>query len=179
MPFFIKKAEILKVETGQIRDVTDEVGVDFEYVCWPPYIWEEGNFSCDCNMELFFERADGREPNGEGLACGDDRFEVCLTSRDGQVWASGGVFEEDGGRRRRMSESEDERKWRHIAQDADTKLLEIKLIVPNLEGLGELIEAVKEYTAPAPLVGERDMMPSMKRTREALRACGIEMEGEG
>ncbi len=75
-----------------------------------------------------------------------------------------------------MSETEAERKWRHIAQDADTVLLEILKVVPNPEGLGELIEAVKEYAAPAPLIGERDMMPSMRRTRVALSACGIEWQ---
>lgn len=29
------------------------------------FLWEEGNYSCDCNRHLFWERAHGREPPDE------------------------------------------------------------------------------------------------------------------
>ncbi len=69
-----------------------------------------------------------------------------------------------------MSETEAERKWRHIAQDADTVLLEILKVVPNPEGLGELIEAVKLCANPT------TQFTAMEKAKAALRACEIEVE---
>lgn len=41
------------------------------------YIWEDGNYSCDCNRRSFFLRAaDEEEP--EENACGDGAFSVRL-----------------------------------------------------------------------------------------------------
>lgn len=39
------------------------------------FIWEEGNFSCDCNRELFFRRA-GERPEIDNPECGDTRYRI-------------------------------------------------------------------------------------------------------
>lgn len=44
------------------------------------FIWEDGNFSCDCNRELFFARAKGLpEPD---VYCSGGRFRVEKIVRD-------------------------------------------------------------------------------------------------
>lgn len=53
------------------------------------FIWEEGNFACDCNRHLFFERAAGRE--GEDCDCGAELYSVRLYSVE-----DGGLLYEDG-----------------------------------------------------------------------------------
>jgi hypothetical protein len=40
------------------------------------YIWEEGNFACDCNRHDFFQDADN-EDRTEGT-CSDDKYTVAL-----------------------------------------------------------------------------------------------------
>jgi hypothetical protein len=54
-----------------------------------PYMWEEGNYSCDCNRKLFFIREkEGREPTKEETPCnsGKNRFLVKVVYRaDGCV----------------------------------------------------------------------------------------------
>ena len=71
---------IRKNETGEERvycddtewldrgECTAEAGV-----CW---MYEEGNYSCDCNRELFFERARGNDPDLDDVRCSDGRFTV-------------------------------------------------------------------------------------------------------
>ena len=57
------------------------------------YIWSEGNYSCDCNRELFFARGRGEpEPANENLRCTDGRFLVLVVAEDGSV-----VFDDTGG----------------------------------------------------------------------------------
>jgi len=47
------------------------------------YIWDEGNYACDCNRALFVARAKGRkDPN---LQCGSGRFLVCIRGKDGKL----------------------------------------------------------------------------------------------
>lgn len=46
----------------------DETGSD--------YIWADGNYACDCNRYLFFERAGGAEPNWDEGSCGDAAYSV-------------------------------------------------------------------------------------------------------
>lgn len=48
---------------------------------WSPYIWAEGNYSCDCNRRLFFERAAGNDPDPRSGACTDGRFVVLSITR--------------------------------------------------------------------------------------------------
>ena len=48
------------------------------------FMWSDGNYSCDCNRELFFVRA-GNEPIGVyDVDCSDGRY---------RVWA---ILREDG-----------------------------------------------------------------------------------
>ena len=37
------------------------------------YAWSEGNFSCDCNRELFFLRGQGIEPSNSP-DCGEGKY---------------------------------------------------------------------------------------------------------
>jgi hypothetical protein len=64
--------KIKKVATGEVKEVT----FDFEY---NPYIWEEGNFSCDCNRAIFFG-----EPESEQY-CSDDRYIIVSIIENGIV----------------------------------------------------------------------------------------------
>lgn len=62
------KVLIRNNETGEERFV------DFT-VPWEEhhnYLWTEGNYGCDCNRHLFFERAIGVEPDDE--KCGDEKY---------------------------------------------------------------------------------------------------------
>jgi len=38
------------------------------------YIWEEGNFSCDCNRQIFF--AEWRKEAEQDVACGQSRYSI-------------------------------------------------------------------------------------------------------
>lgn len=40
------------------------------------YLWTDGNYSCDCNRLLFFERAAGNDPDLEEGKCGDGKYSV-------------------------------------------------------------------------------------------------------
>lgn len=40
------------------------------------YWWTDGNFSCDCNRWLCFERAGGGKPDLDDAKCGDGGFTV-------------------------------------------------------------------------------------------------------
>lgn len=61
---------IRKEATGEIRKHVDS------YPWTGDYMWADGNYSCDCNRHLFFERADGAEPNWDDGICGDEAFAV-------------------------------------------------------------------------------------------------------
>lgn len=78
------KVTIRKNATGEERTL------DFSGA-WPEqhglYMWTLGNYGCDCNREIFFERAAGNgiEP-AEQSSCGETRFSVPhVTLPDGQV----------------------------------------------------------------------------------------------
>ena len=43
---------------------------DCNYIDFNPFIWEEGNYACDCNRGLFFYNWEGDEE----FECGDSRF---------------------------------------------------------------------------------------------------------
>lgn len=49
------------------------------------WIWEEGNYSCDCNRYLFFQRA-GKEGEEEEVECTDGKYIVWIVNPlDGNV----------------------------------------------------------------------------------------------
>ena len=38
------------------------------------FMWTEGNYGCDCNRHLFFERANGVEPDDDTVQCGEAKY---------------------------------------------------------------------------------------------------------
>lgn len=71
-----------------IRRVSD--GVVRKYKTdWPDdgmvYMWEDGNYACDCNRHLFFHRAIGEEPE-EDVPCGGSLYVVdAITLDSGEI----------------------------------------------------------------------------------------------
>lgn len=71
--------ELRNTETGEIRDISAQT--EFHGV----FIWEDGNYACDCNRKLFFERAIGVEPQDDAVICGHDKFAARITEDDGSI----------------------------------------------------------------------------------------------
>ena len=78
----------------EIKRVSDGVLViiaeDLDFVQWhagvepcvSTYIWEEGNYSCDCNRAIFFNRAQGQETDIDERQCGDGGYIVRITEAE-------------------------------------------------------------------------------------------------
>ena len=67
--------DITDTTTGETR----EWDSGLEWVEHSDYLWEEGNFSCDCNRSLFFGRAiDTPEDEIEEAPCGGLRYTVSI-----------------------------------------------------------------------------------------------------
>lgn len=47
------------------------------------FIWEEGNFACDCNRGDFFAKAGDEEDSDH--ECGDGDYSVFITDKNGVV----------------------------------------------------------------------------------------------
>lgn len=57
------------------------------------YLWADGNYSCDCNRHLFFERSSGNDPEVDSGTCGDQvAYSLRVTDADGKVLHCDGVF---------------------------------------------------------------------------------------
>lgn len=72
-------ASIKNVKTGEV--MTHSYEVEPEYADSQRFLWEEGNYSCDCNRELFFRRAQGQELTDEefdDLKCREGDYSVTL-----------------------------------------------------------------------------------------------------
>lgn len=75
---------ITHVATGETRYHDD----DFD---WPSedrfvFMWTEGNYSCDCNRELFFGRAGGEpDPPEDENECGNERYRAVAVREDGST----------------------------------------------------------------------------------------------
>ena len=67
---------IEKVETGERRWYDD--GLAHEAT---EYMWDAGNYSCDCNRSAFFQRA-GHEDEVWFEECGDKAYKVWLVLRE-------------------------------------------------------------------------------------------------
>jgi len=78
------KVLIACAATGERRTYSDDWIVEDEDGFSSRYIWEEGNFACDCNRALFFARSIG-EDDPEDRPCGDERFTVKITDEAGVV----------------------------------------------------------------------------------------------
>jgi predicted dehydrogenase len=71
-------ALIRKNKTGEIREYKDELYWGNWYRSEEPstFIWEDGNYSCDCNRYLFFQRV--KNENEDNKKCGDELYSVNL-----------------------------------------------------------------------------------------------------
>lgn len=69
-------AVMQRVSDGEIRRRHMDTGWDTDTDgSW--FFWDEGNFGCDCNRYLEFERAAGHNPPRDGdYPCGDTRYRV-------------------------------------------------------------------------------------------------------
>lgn len=65
--------DIQKTATGEIRQCEDSLGVNEDHVS--TFMWEDGNYSCDCNRYLFFQREKDEEME-EDYPCGDSAYSV-------------------------------------------------------------------------------------------------------
>lgn len=74
----------------RITRVADNVTREYIYEYSPGeeedvrFLFEEGNYACDCNRALFFARAGG-EPDPEDRCCGNTRFRVDLSLLGGLI----------------------------------------------------------------------------------------------
>ena len=71
----------------KIRDLTTgetRIHVEDEYD-YCDFMWGCGNYSCDCNRGLFYERAKPEVKVDADCDCGEARFEVVEISENGQV----------------------------------------------------------------------------------------------
>ena len=65
----------------KITRMLDGLSVEFEDSLYTTedydgiYIWESGNYSCDCNRDLFFNRALGKLDNDD-IDCGHWKYRV-------------------------------------------------------------------------------------------------------
>jgi len=71
-------AHIRRVADGEVRKMDDVAILNADEKFPSPFIWSDGNYACDCNRELFFDRAAGNK--SAESACSDDRFEVNLVN---------------------------------------------------------------------------------------------------
>lgn len=54
---------------------------------WPSddgmlFAYTEGNYGCDCNRKLFFERAAGGEPDFDSAECGEAAYSILYAIRE-------------------------------------------------------------------------------------------------
>jgi hypothetical protein len=68
------RVHLRKVSTGEVRVYDDSLYTTATYDGL--FIWDEGNYACDCNRRLFWDQAVGVEtPDGEDR-CGGGAFVV-------------------------------------------------------------------------------------------------------
>lgn len=66
------------------RDMDELLRDDGE--TWSDYMWRDGNWSCDCNRYLFFQRAAGEEEIDDDGPCGHDAYTVWIVNpADGSI----------------------------------------------------------------------------------------------
>lgn len=58
--------------TGEVRVHNDK----YEWGESSDFLWTEGNYGCDCNRHLFFERTGGREPDDTEDGCSSWRYTI-------------------------------------------------------------------------------------------------------
>lgn len=88
------RVDIQEIATG--REVSfEETGIFDPNEHAVVYLWEEGNYSCDCNRRLFFYRAIGdaeKERDAWDKPCSQDQYRARVCSaKTGRV-----IYEEEG-----------------------------------------------------------------------------------
>ena len=71
-------AHIRKNTTGEVRVAEVEDWLVDGHRNPSVYNWTDGNFGCDCNREILFDRAGGGDPDPMDMACTEGRFSVNL-----------------------------------------------------------------------------------------------------
>ena len=81
--------------TVYIKQVASGIVADyrptFPFYTHGTFLWQDGNFACDCNRCIFWEETMGvEEPDVDcdddgGPACGDDKYRVRIVANDGTV----------------------------------------------------------------------------------------------
>jgi hypothetical protein len=78
---------ICKLATGETRVYREDSTWNYTN----EFMWTEGNFACDCNRAMMFQRAGGEEQTWDH-DCGDDQYSVLqITDKDGAVLLMGEV----------------------------------------------------------------------------------------
>lgn len=79
----------VKVEIRRNADGVIRVYEDSHW--YSDFIWSEGNYACDCNRHLFFERAGGYDPYSDlnygmdGGNCTDGNYSVRIKDDAGKL----------------------------------------------------------------------------------------------
>jgi len=74
-------------ETNEIRSIINNYIIFDEDDCPHLYLWEEGNYSCDCNREILFKRAIGIEEIDFEAPCGESKYSVVLKNpKDNKIF---------------------------------------------------------------------------------------------
>ena len=77
--------EIARVSDGLMRAMRDELVLDDDGKP-DAWVWSDGNYQCDCNRQIFFERAGGSAVDSlVHFECGDSRYLVRVMLDDGTV----------------------------------------------------------------------------------------------
>jgi hypothetical protein len=76
---------IRQVSTGEVRELLENAIIEEGEDDPSTFIWEDGNYACDCNREIFFNRAIGEDAPDRD--CGDGAYLVQLFNPvDGSVY---------------------------------------------------------------------------------------------
>ena len=68
------RAYIRRVSDGEVRIYESDEAPDDLWLL--EHMWSDGNYGCDCNRELFFERAGGVELEVLSTECSEGRYIV-------------------------------------------------------------------------------------------------------
>lgn len=74
MPVLI---EIRDNATGEIREIEHKISISPEGIP-DPYLWVDGNYSCDCNRIIFFNAGQYIED----IPCSDGKFSIRIRDKE-------------------------------------------------------------------------------------------------
>lgn len=86
------RISIRKNDTGQVVEhvehfahIVDELFGDDCDDYFAAARWERGNWSCDCNRELEFQRATGKHADIDSVECSEGRYSVQVINEFGKI----------------------------------------------------------------------------------------------